>query len=62
MIGRLWRWFRGGHWERWNLEPLSGFLGPVWFRLSRCSRLPGELPPHPGCRGTPACEDYAQCQ
>lgn len=50
---KLWRWLRGGHWERWYV---NDGMNRTWFRVDECSL--GGPRPHPGCLGTPICEDH----
>lgn len=51
---KLWRWLRGGHWERWYVDsPINGY---VWHRVPECSKVTGR--PNALCRGTPVCEDH----
>jgi len=55
-----WAWYRrwrGGHWEAWLYEQGGG---PFWYRLARCSQLPGGSRPDGWCRGTPRCEGDAE--
>lgn len=50
---KLWRRFRGGHWERWYVDDGRA---RIWFAVDLCTL--GRARPHPGCLGTPTCEDW----
>lgn len=49
------RWYRrfcGGHWERWYIEAVHGY---VWIHRTGCYR---QIDRPPAARGTPECEDH----
>jgi len=56
MLGRLYRWWVGGHWERWTV---NDGRNNMWFCLPWCTHGSG-VRPTPDCLGTPTCEHYPQ--
>jgi len=54
MLGRLYRWWVGGHWGLWAC---NDGRNSAWFCLPWCTRGSG-VRPAPDCLGTPECEHY----
>lgn len=55
---RLWRWIRGGHWERYRYGDAQGPM--LWFRVRACTAAPTAAPPALFCKGRPTCEDHGR--
>ena len=53
----IWRWLRGGHWEKWDWAVWAEMRGTEWKKVPVCSHVKGTKPDSTCKRRARKCEE-----